>query len=147
MKRAAVLALAFALSLPVPAHAAAPVLVNTTAYTEGTVCCRGVKAREGIVAGRPEWYGSACVIYRAVPDGGSYRMGSAIGIYEVLDTGYGRSTRDGIPSRVRADKTSRGTIEVGQCIDRYSESYESAVDWMRETGGKCYIQIIKGVEG
>lgn len=146
MRRIA-LALALSLALTTPAHAATPFLADTTAYTYGTICCKGVKAREGIVAGKPDWYGAACVVYRAVPDGRGYKIGEVIGIFEVLDTGYGKSTKDGVPSKIRADKSSRGTIEVGACIDRYSESYESAVEWMEETGGKCFVQIIEGVEG
>lgn len=144
MKKAlTALAVSFLLfAIPTTAHGAEPMLVNTTAYTEGTVCSHGDRARQGIVAGKPEWYGQACVVYEAVPSEGGYQIGDVIGIYEVLDTGYGKSTKDGIPSKVRADKQSQGTIEVGRCIDKYSESYADAKDWMETTGGICYIQII-----
>ena len=131
-----------AMVLSFTAYGAEPVLVSTTAYTEGKVCSHGDRAREGVVAGMPEWYGQACIVYEAVPSKGGYQIGNVIGIYEVLDTGYGKSSKDGIPSKVRADKTSRGTIEIGRCIDKYAESYADAKDWMETTGGKCYIQII-----
>lgn len=136
----AVSALMFA--MPCRAYGAEPMLVSTTAYTEGTICSHGDRAREGIVAGMPEWYGNACVVYEAISEGGEYRMGNAIGIFEVLDTGYGKSTRDGIPSKVRVDKPNRGTIEAGRCIDKYSESYADAVEWMELTGGMVFVQII-----
>ena len=131
-----------AMVLSSTAYGAEPILVNTTAYTEGKVCSHGDRAREGVVAGMPEWYGQACIVYEAVPSEGGYQIGDVIGIYEVLDTGYGKTTKNGIPSKVRADKKSQGTIEVGRCIDKYAESYADAVDWMRITGGRCFIQII-----
>ena len=131
-----------AMAVSSTAYGAEPMLVNTTAYTEGKVCCHGDRAREGVVAGKPEWYGQACIVYEAVPSKGGYQIGNVIGIYEVLDTGYGKSTKDGVQSAVRKDKGNRGTIEVGRCIDKYSESYADAVEWMRITGGKCFIQII-----
>ena len=117
-------------------------LCNTTAYIHGEVCCRGAKAREGIVAAAPEWYGMSALIYEAVEVDGQYEMGELLGIFEILDTGYGKSTGDGIPSKVRADKKSRGTIETGQCIDVYKSSYKRAKEWMKTTGGRCYVQII-----
>ena len=124
-------------------HGAEPMLVSTTAYTEGKICSHGDRARQGIVAGKPEWYGQACIVYEAVPSNDGYQIGDVIGIYEVLDTGYGKSTKDGIPSKVRADKKSRGSIETGRCIDKYAESYADAVEWMRITNGMAFIQILK----
>ena len=123
---------------------AEPFLCATTAYTQGHTCCGGVKVREGIAAGMREWYGMVCVLYEAVPDESGYRMGDAIGTFQVLDTGYGRSAKDGIKSAVRKDKAHRGTIEVGQCIDIYRSSYSRAVEWMEKTGGKCFIQLVSG---
>ncbi|MBO5597610.1 MAG: hypothetical protein J5943_03270 [Oribacterium sp.] len=120
----------------------APFLVDTTAYCHGTVCSHGDIPRDGIVAAAPEWYGMACVIYEAIPEGDSYTMGSLIGVYEIKDTGYGRSSGDGVPSKVRSDKDSRGTIETGKCIDRYCENYGDAKEWMKRTGGKIFIQVM-----
>lgn len=142
-KAVAALAVSFLLfAVPTTVYGEEPILVNTTAYTEGEICSHGDRAREGIVAGKPEWYGQACVIYEAVPNGNGYQIGDVIGFYEVLDTGYGKTTKNGIPSKVRADKKSQGTIETGRCIDKYSESYADAVEWMRITGGRVYIQIL-----
>ena len=63
-------------------------------------------------------------------------------IYEIRDTGYGKSSGDGIPSKIRKDKSSRGTIETGKCIDRYCTNLQDAKKWMEFTGGKIFIQII-----
>ena len=125
----------------------APVLMDTTAYIHGTICSHGDKARKGIAAIAPEWYGSAVIVYEAVPDGKDYKTGDWLCILEGLDTGYGKSTGDGIPSKVRPEKDSRGTIEAGKTIDVYCESMEEATEWMELTGGKVMVQIIRGVKG
>lgn len=150
MKKARLLILVITLSAMLfPAEARAetmqPRLVETTAYTgENDICYRGDPVREGIVAGKAEWYGLACVIYEAVPDeAGGYKIGNIIEIDEVLDFGYGKSTGDGIPSRARPDKTSRGTIETGETIDRYCETMEGCRQWMKETQGKVFIQLLE----
>lgn len=123
-------------------------LINTTAYCHGEICCKGAKPRDGIIAAAPEWYGMAAIIYTAEKSRyNGYVPGEMIGIFEILDTGYGKSTGDGVQSKVRKDKKSRGTIEVGQCIDVYKPSYSQAKEWMELTGGKCFIQIIEGVKG
>ncbi len=119
-----------------------PVLMDTTGYCYGEICYTGCKPREGIVAACPSWIGHACVIYEAVPVGDEYEVGNLVGIYEVLDIGYGRSTGDGIRSKIRDDKSSRGTIEVGQCIDKYCTTKEKVTEWMELTGGKIFVQII-----
>ena len=122
----------------------APFLIDTTAYCHGTICSHGDKPREGIVAAAPEWYGMACVIYEAVPTGDGYKCGDFIGIYEIKDTGYGKSSNNGIPSKIRSDKEHQGTIEIGKCIDKYSYTYAEAKEWMRLTGGKVFIQLMSG---
>ena len=125
----------------------APVLMNTTAYTYGTVCSHGARARQGIAAIAPEWYGSAVVLYEAVEGEDGYEVGDFICILEGLDTGYGKSTGDGVPSRVREDKDSRGTIETGKTIDVFCESEADAMEWMERTGGKVMCQIIREARG
>lgn len=121
-----------------------PFLIDTTAYIQGHTCSGGVKVREGIAAGMPEWYGMVCVIYEAIPDESGYHMGDAIDTFQILDTGYGRSAKDGVKSGIRKDKAHRGTIEVGQTIDIYRSSYSRAVEWMERTRGKVFIQLVPG---
>lgn len=125
----------------------APVLMETTAYTYGKVCSRGVRARQGIAAIAPEWYGAAVVLYEAVEGEDGYEVGDLLCILEGLDTGYGKSTGDGVPSKVRDDKDSRGTIEMGKTVDVFCESEEEAREWMERTGGKVMCQIIRDVKG
>lgn len=117
-------------------------LMKTTAYCYGDITYTGQKAREGIAAGKKDWIGKAALIYEAVPHGSGYETGELIGIYELQDIGYGKDSKDGVKSSVRSDKESRGTIERGECLDIYRTSYDRCVDWMKETGGMVFVQII-----
>lgn len=117
-------------------------LMQTTAYYHGSITYSGERVREGIAAGKEEWIGEAAVIYEAIPQDDGYEAGELLGVYEIQDIGYGKSSGDGIPSKVRCDKDSRGTIERGECLDIYRESYDRCVDWMKQTGGVVYVQII-----
>ncbi len=118
-------------------------LLDTTGYCYGEICSHGDKPREGIVAAAPEWYGMTCIMYEAVPCDDGYAVGKSLGVYEILDTGYGASTGDGIHSKIRKDKTSRGTIEAGLCIDRYCSTLENVQAWAKATGGKIFFQLIE----
>lgn len=126
---------------------ASPVLMSTTAYIHGEVCSHGDRARKGIAAIAPEWYGAAVVVYEAVKGADGYEVGDLICVLEGLDTGYGKSTGDGVRSKVRPDRASRGTIEAGKTVDVFCESREDAVEWMEKTKGKVMVQIIREVEG
>lgn len=121
---------------------ASMVLMSTTAYYHGQITFSGQEVREGIAAGKEEWIGEAAVIYEAIPQDDGFEAGDLLGVYEIQDIGYGKSSGDGIPSKVRSDKDSRGTIERGECLDIYRESYDRCVDWMERTGGKVFVQII-----
>ena len=118
-------------------------LLDTTGYCYGEICSHGDKPREGIVAAAPEWYGNTCIIYEAIPSDDGYTVGRSLGVYEILDTGYGASTGDGVRSKIRKDKTSRGTIEAGLCIDRYCSTIENVKAWAKATGGKIFFQLIE----
>ena len=125
----------------------APVLMDTTAYIHGGTCSHGDRARKGIAAIAPEWYGSAVVVYEAVKSDDGYEVGDMICILEGLDTGYGKSTGDGVPSRIRTDKGSRGTIEAGKSVDVYCETRKEAIEWMELTSGRVMVQIIRDAKG
>ena len=58
----------------------------TAYYSENPTGCRGDRMREGIAAGKQEWYGMAIILY--TDEGG--QPGELIGVYEILDTGYGK---------------------------------------------------------
>ncbi|MBQ9550093.1 MAG: hypothetical protein IJU87_04695, partial [Lachnospiraceae bacterium] len=75
---------------------------------------------------------------------GTYTLGDYIETAQILDTGYGSSTGDGIHSRIRDDKSSRGTIETGKSIDKWFSSLSEAREWMRLTQGHVFIQLVSG---
>lgn len=119
-------------------------LVETTAYNQGTHGSHGDKMRTGYVAYTPETYGYCMEIYEAIPTDAGYEVGEFIGLYEIRDCGYGRSTGTGGASSIRADKDSRGTIESGLSVDRYAPTLNECREWMRKTKGMIFIRLIEG---
>lgn len=92
---------------------------------------------EGVtIAGRACDLGKVAVLY-SVEDDGS--IGEYIGTYEFRDVGYGQSTGYGNSKLLKGK--SLGTIEAGQCVDIYFDTYEKCVEWGRRN---VYIQIIGG---
>ena len=123
-----------------------PFLVNCTGYlSDNNAGSHGDPVQDGMIAGHPAWYGMTVIIYEAIPaENGSYRIGDYIETAQILDTGYGSSTGDGIHSRIREDKNSRGTIETGKSIDKWFSSMSEAREWMRFTQGHVFIQLVSG---
>ena len=123
-----------------------PFLVDCTGYlSDNQVGSHGDPVEAGMIAGHPSWYGMTVVIYKAEPYGdGSFRIGEYIETSRILDTGYGSSTGDGIRSSIREDKSSRGTIETGQSIDKWFSTLTEAEEWMEYTNGHVFIQLIEG---
>ena len=119
-----------------------PMLVATTGYCEGTHGSHGDRMRQGYVAYTPETYGFAMEIYKAEPTDNGYELGDYLGLYEIKDCGYGRSTGQG-KSRVRSDKKNQGTIEAGLSVDRYAPTLQECREWMKATNGMVFIRIIE----
>ena len=127
------------LTIPAEAWGAEPDLkpINVTAYySENPTGCRGDRMREGIAAGKQEWYGKAIVLYKNE----NGKPGELIGVYEILDTGYGKSTGQG-ESRIKKGKPL-GTIETGQTVDIYRDNYDRCVEIMKLTEGRAFYQLI-----
>ena len=119
-----------------------PVLMETTAYYQGTHGSHGDQMREGYCAGDPELYGASVTVYKAIQqENGSYTIGEFIDTFEIRDCGYGYSTGSG-SSAVRSDKKYAGTIESGLHLDVYRTNYSRCKDWMTLTGGKCFAVIV-----
>lgn len=98
-----------------------PYLIRCTCYTapDGAITASGAEVREGIVAGKREWLGYACVIYEN--DNG--QVGDVIGVYEFKDTGG-------------------PLIQSGERIDVYRDTLERCYAWIGDYGDYVYIQII-----
>lgn len=106
-----------------------PFKMYTTAYHHGEITASGVPVRRGICAVKREWIGLTAIVYEYKPDGS---MGDMIGIWECLDTGFGGD----------ADGDGVGSIESGKVIDMYFPTLEECRDWMKQTGGKVYVQLV-----
>lgn len=125
---------------------AAPVLMETTAYCEGSIGSHGDRMHEGYCAGKPDLYGSSVAIYKAEETDDGYKLGEFIGYFELKDTGYGYSTGKGV-SKLRPDKKYAGTIESGMHLDIYRTNLSRCWDWMHLTQGKVFAVIIPDVKG
>lgn len=117
-----------------------PTLFDTTAYHQGEYGSHGDKMREGYCAGAPDLYGAAVTIYEAIETEEGYKIGDYIGMFELKDTGYGRSTNKG-KSRVRSDKKYAGSIESGTHLDIYRNDLSRCWEWMHRTQGKIFAVI------
>lgn len=106
-----------------------PFKMYTTAYHHGEITASGVPVRRGICAVKREWMGLTAIVYEYKPDGS---MGDMIGIWECLDTGFGGD----------ADGDGVGSIESGKVIDMYFPTLEECQEWMEQTGGKVYVQLV-----
>jgi len=159
MNRIAILAAIFTLMLTTPVCAGAkhdgeaagcgghyePFLVSYTCYIDKGIGSHGDPVQDGMIAGHPAWYGMTVVIYEAIPEeDGSFVIGPYIESGQILDTGYGRSVHDGIPSKIREDKASRGSIETGKQIDQWVATMTEAREKMAYTQGHVFIQLIAG---
>lgn len=104
----------------------------TTAYCTGRITRSGEEVRIGICAVKEEWMYQKAYVY-AYDDG---KCGQLLGVFDCLDTGFGAdSDGDGV-----------GSIEEGKVIDIYFPSLELCREWMKLTGGRCYVLFEKDNE-
>ena len=98
-------------------------LIRCTGYNDIGYTRSGEWTRHGVVAGKYEWLGQSCNLYRQNEDG---TVGELIGTYEFLDTGYGIN----------------GSLEKGTSIDVWHPTEDAVWDWMAEYGDYVYIEFI-----
>ena len=97
--------------------------VECTAYCDDGVTASGKPTIEGqTIAGASEWLGCMAVLYDVDEDGS---IGDFIGIYEFMDTGYGKD----------------GDIPRGETVDIFMQEEAACVEWGRKD---VYVQIIRG---
>lgn len=116
-----------------------PFLVDATAYSNpyNNLTSDGSRTIEGLTAaGAIEWRGCTLLVYECKDDG---TIGPFIGYYILSDVGYGQDS--GIGKSKLLKNKSKGTIELGKCIDIYMEDEEDCVQFGRQ---KVYIQVLKG---
>lgn len=132
-----------------------PVLMETTAYYEGSIGSHGDRMREGYCAADPDLYGAVITLYEAIPqNNGTFTIGKMLGIYECRDCGYGypltcvsansEAVKPLDHSITRRDRSVPGSIESGVHIDIFRSSYQRCVEWMKLTHGKVFAVIVEG---
>lgn len=125
---ASVAAVIAAALLTIPTQAAEPVRARTTAYTEGVAgtghtTASGQEVREGIIATKAIHLGGAAYIWLdTVDENGKHQPGEFIGLFDCEDTG-GPGVQNGV-------------------IDVYRDNLERCDEWMEQTGGWIWVQII-----
>lgn len=101
----------------------------TTAYHHGSITAAGNYPRRGICAVRKEWVGKTALVWKCT---NSDTMGEFLGIWECLDTGFGADS----------DGDGMGSIQEGRVIDMYFPTPEEVREWMEDTGGRVYVQLV-----
>ncbi len=100
-----------------------PFRAECTAYCDSGITASGKPTVEGLtLGGAPEWIGCMAVLYEVDDDG---TIGDFIGLYEVMDTGWGRD----------------GDALRGETVDMFKEDYDACIQWGRRD---VYVQIIDG---
>ena len=100
-----------------------PFRAECTAYCDSGITASGKPTVEGLtLGGAPEWIGCMAVLYEVDDDG---TIGDFIGLYEVMDTGWGRD----------------GDALRGETVDMFMEDYDACIQWGRRD---VYVQIIDG---
>ena len=100
-----------------------PFRAECTAYCDEGVTASGKPTVEGLtLGGAPEWIDCMALLYEVDVDG---TIGGFIGLYEVMDTGWGRD----------------GDALRGETVDMFMEDYDACIQWGRRD---VYVQIIDG---
>jgi len=132
-----------------PIQAENQIKVMVTCYSEPGKTYSGSARTSGIIASKKEWQGCIANIWK-VEDG---EPGEFIGIYEILDIGYGHALEDsGTTSELCGyEGDPAGTVETGLTLDFRQPDYSSCVKFMKDTftgegstGSEVYVQLIRG---
>ena len=108
-----------------------PKVVEMTYYLPtGNNCANTKPPHEGIVAFAPEYIGDTAILYEYK----NGKVGNMIGIYEIYDTGYGKTLPSGY-----------GSIESGETVDVFFENDADGKEFIREHGNQVYMQVVKAV--
>lgn len=109
------------------------IYIRCTAYCDTGFTASGAYTVDGCVAGRKEWLGRKCRLYRVNGDG---TTGECLGTFEFKDTGFGLNELNGITY-------PNGTIMSGASIDMWHPTEEACWDWVAEYGDYVYMEFIQ----
>ena len=117
-----------------------PVKIRCTCYLDSGTTASGKETRPHIMAAKSEWIGCVAELNEINEDG---TVGAFIGYFEIIDTGYGAETGEGV-SKIFPDRTL-GTIETGATVDVWMPTRHQAEEWIDTYGDYLYIKLVRGV--
>ena len=106
-----------------------PYKIRTTGYCDHGYMKGGKWVYDGAIAGKEEWLGRKCNLYRVNKDGS---MGELIGTYTFEDTGYGIKTET--PNGIE------GSLKLGLSVDIWFPTEDAIWDFVGEYGDYTYIE-------
>lgn len=97
--------------------------IRCTGYCDHGYTKSGEWTRDGIIAGKEEWLGRTANLYAVKSDGS---IGTLIGEYQFLDTGYGIN----------------GSLVNGTSVDVWHATEDEVWDWASTYGDYVYIEFL-----
>lgn len=107
--------------------------IRCTTYCDTGYTASGAWTTEGCLAGKREWLGKTCKLYRVTKSG---EKGECIGTFTFKDTGFGLEELNGI-------SYPDGTIKHGASIDMWHPTEDECWDWIAEYGDYVYMEFIQ----
>ena len=106
--------------------------IRCTVYCDTGYTASGAWTEAGCVAGKREWLGKKCNLYRVNKDGS---CGELIGTYTFRDTGFGLEELNGV-------EYPNGTIMSGASIDMWHPTEEQCWAWVAKYGDYVYMEFV-----
>lgn len=107
--------------------------IRCTVYCDTGYTASGAWTTSGCLAGRKEWLGKQCNLYKVNKDGSK---GEYIGTFTFKDTGFGLEELNGV-------YYEDGTIKNGASIDMWHPTEEQCWDWVAQYGDYVYMEFIQ----
>lgn len=107
--------------------------IRCTVYCDTGYTASGAWTTPGCLAGKREWLGKQCNLYKVNKDGSK---GEYIGTFTFKDTGFGLDELDGV-------YYEDGTIKNGASIDMWHPTEEQCWSWVAQYGDYVYMEFIQ----
>lgn len=107
--------------------------IRCTVYCDTGYTASGAWTTPGCLAGKREWLGKQCNLYKVNKDGSK---GECIGTFTFKDTGFGLNELNGV-------YYEDGTIKNGASIDMWHPTEEQCWSWVAQYGDYVYMEFIQ----
>lgn len=107
--------------------------IRCTVYCDTGYTASGDWTTHGCLAGKREWLGKQCKLYKVNKDGSK---GEYIGTFTFKDTGFGLDELDGV-------YYEDGTIKNGASIDMWHPTEEQCWSWVAQYGDYVYMEFVQ----